>query len=310
MDYLTKYPECFATEDQKAETVAKILVEEIICRHGAPIKILTDRGANFLSEVMNQVYQLFHIQKVSTSPYHPQTDGMVERFNSTLLNMLAPFVNEKQDDWDIYLPFLLMAYRTTDHASTIMSPFYLMYGRHPNLPMDIPFQHKELVYMDEITYADQLTKYLEKAWFYARNNILLSQQNYTEQYNKSMNAHKFKVGDFVWVYTPNPKRGITTKLQRLWCGPFEVLKETPQNVTIKRKGKPQIVHVNRCKHGELRPLEIPDKNIEEREDKPAQKQVRFRDPVQEVQEFQDTEQIQEVHDLQDTEQIQEIHDFT
>src|SRR5438093_6972520 len=97
MDYLTKYPECFATENQNAETVAKILVEEIICRHGAPKQILTDRGANFMSEVMNKVYELFKIHKISTSAYHPQTDGMVEKFNSTLLNMLAAFGNEKQD---------------------------------------------------------------------------------------------------------------------------------------------------------------------------------------------------------------------
>ena len=125
MDYLTKFPECFAMADQEAETVAKILVEEIICRHGAPKQILTDRGSNFMSAVMNQVYQLFHIHKVSTSSYHPQTDGLVERYNSTLLDMLSAYGNANQDDWDIYLPFLHMTYRTTEHKRAKMSPLYM-----------------------------------------------------------------------------------------------------------------------------------------------------------------------------------------
>jgi hypothetical protein len=82
VDYLTKWPECFPLPDQKADTIAQTLVEEVIARHGAPRRILTDRGANFMSEVIAEVTKIFNIHKISTSPYHPQCDGVAERLNS------------------------------------------------------------------------------------------------------------------------------------------------------------------------------------------------------------------------------------
>ena len=84
LDYLTKWAEAFAIPNQSAPTIARILVEEIFCRHGAPEHLLSDRGANFLSELMQEVCKLLSIKKVNTSGYHPQSDGLVEKFNSTL----------------------------------------------------------------------------------------------------------------------------------------------------------------------------------------------------------------------------------
>ena len=89
LDYLTKWVEAFAVPDQSATTIAKLLVEEIFCRHGAPEHLLSDRGANFLSSLIQDVCKYLGIKKVNTSGYHPQTDGLVERFNSTLINMLS-----------------------------------------------------------------------------------------------------------------------------------------------------------------------------------------------------------------------------
>ena len=89
LDYLTKWVEAFAVPDQSATTIAKLLVEEIFCRHGAPEHLLSDRGANFLSSLIQDVCKYLNIKKVNTSGYHPQTDGLVERFNSTLINMLS-----------------------------------------------------------------------------------------------------------------------------------------------------------------------------------------------------------------------------
>lgn len=77
MDFLTKWPEVFATADQRSETAARLLVEHIICRHGVPQELLSDRGANFLSDVIREICSLVDTKKVNTRPYHPQTDGMV-----------------------------------------------------------------------------------------------------------------------------------------------------------------------------------------------------------------------------------------
>ena len=89
MDYLTKWPEVFATHDQSALTIAKLFVQEVVCRHGVPSQLLSDRGKAFLSQLMMEVCRVLGVKKVNTTAYHPQTDGLVERFNRTLINMLA-----------------------------------------------------------------------------------------------------------------------------------------------------------------------------------------------------------------------------
>ena len=102
-DYLTKWPEAFAIKNQKAETIAQVFVENIVFRLGTPKKILTDCGKNFLSEIFKAITELFSILKLNTSPYHPQTDGLVERFNGTLINMLSSYTGRTQRDWDLYI---------------------------------------------------------------------------------------------------------------------------------------------------------------------------------------------------------------
>jgi len=93
MDYLTKWPEAYATSDQTAETIARLFVEQIVCRHGIPQELLSDRGQNFLSTLMQEVCRLLQVKKLNTSGYHPQTDGLVEKFNSTLIEMIAKCLN-------------------------------------------------------------------------------------------------------------------------------------------------------------------------------------------------------------------------
>ena len=88
-DYLTKWIEAFAVSEQSAETIARLLVEEVFCRHGAPAELLSDRGANFLSELVGEVCKQLQIRKVNTSGYHPQTNGLVEKMNSTLIAMIS-----------------------------------------------------------------------------------------------------------------------------------------------------------------------------------------------------------------------------
>ena len=99
IDYLTKWVEVVAIPDQTAETIARMFVELIVCRHGAPRELLSDRGANFLSDLVAEVCKLFNVQKVNTSGYHPQTNGLCERFNSTLIQMLAKTVERFGHDW-------------------------------------------------------------------------------------------------------------------------------------------------------------------------------------------------------------------
>ena len=133
MDYFTKWPEVFAVPNQKAEIIARLLVECVISRHGVPELLLSDRGANFLSELVNEVCKLVGTVKINTAGYHPQCDGLVEKFNSTIINMLSKCVEKHGRDWDDHLPYLLFAYRVAVQESTQESPFFLLYGRDPRV---------------------------------------------------------------------------------------------------------------------------------------------------------------------------------
>ena len=134
VDYLTKWLEVFPAKDQSALNIARLLVERVVTHHGVPTQLLLDRGASFLSNLMKKVYELLGLKKVNTTAYHPQTDGLVKRFNRTLTDMLSKKVKKGGKDWDQQLPYVLFAYRASLQESTGESPFILLYGRTPAVP--------------------------------------------------------------------------------------------------------------------------------------------------------------------------------
>ena len=165
VDYLTKWPEAFPAEDQTALTIAKLLVIEIVPRHGVPSELLSDRGTAFLSSLMFEVYRLLGVKKTNTTAYHPQTDGLVERFHRTLTDMLAKTTEPGGADWDDRLPFTLFAYRASLQESTQESPFFLLYGRDPVLPtsemLSLP---KERCLVDVGDYIEEIATHMSTAW--------------------------------------------------------------------------------------------------------------------------------------------------
>ena len=128
-DYLTRWVEAFPVPSVEATVIARLLVDEIISRHGAPRVLFSDRGTNFLSKVVAEVCKIFQIQKVNTSSYHPQTDGLVERFNSTLCESLSVYVSKNQKNWEEFIPLVLFVHRTSVLDTTGYSPFYDLWAR-------------------------------------------------------------------------------------------------------------------------------------------------------------------------------------
>ena len=102
-----------------------------------PDQILSDQGRDFQSQLMSELMELLDIHQLRTSPYHPETDGITERFNRTLKEALTHFVNEAQTDWEKYLNYIAFAYNTAEHATTQFTPYELMYGRLPKIPIDL-----------------------------------------------------------------------------------------------------------------------------------------------------------------------------
>ena len=136
MDYYTKWAEACALPTKEAEGVATFLYS-LICRHGVPKKVQSDQGREFVNSLNDQLFKLTGVKHIISTAYHPQTNGLDERFNQTLQRSLLKLVHEDESKWDRYLDSVLFAYRTSKQASTKYSPFYLMYGREPRLPIDL-----------------------------------------------------------------------------------------------------------------------------------------------------------------------------
>ena len=136
-DYLTRWPECFPVVSADAVTIARLLVDEIVSRHGAPRTLLSDRGQNFLSKLVKEVCKLFRIRKVNTTAYHPQCDGLVERYSHTFCQSISMYVSSNQKDWDIHIPAILFGFRVAVSETTGDTPFFSLYGREARLPLDV-----------------------------------------------------------------------------------------------------------------------------------------------------------------------------
>ena len=148
-------------------------------------QLLSDRGTNFLSEWIKGVCDILDVKKINTSGYHPQTDGLVEKFNSTLVNMIAKCCGTKKRDWDDHLPYLLYAYRTMVQDSTHESPFYLLYGRDSRLPTETGLSMPSPTYeVDMEDYRSENVTKLSQAWCLAKNKIEKAQDAQKVQYDK------------------------------------------------------------------------------------------------------------------------------
>ena len=138
-DHFTRYTLAYPSKTQTAQATARILWDNFICHYGFPEKFISDQGRNFESDLIKELCKIAGVKKVHTTPYHPQGNGQCERFNSTLCNMLGTLSEEEKSDWKSYLGCMTHAYNCTKHASTTYSPYYLMFGRHPRLPIDVEF---------------------------------------------------------------------------------------------------------------------------------------------------------------------------
>ena len=136
-DLFTKWVEAFPLKDVTTNTLATIMLNEIVCRYGIPTCIHSNQGANLRSAVIQSLCQLLGITTTRTSAYHPEGNSQVERFNRTVEAILAKVVDSDQHDWDSHLPKALFAYRTAIHESTNFSPYHLNFGRSPQLPIDL-----------------------------------------------------------------------------------------------------------------------------------------------------------------------------
>jgi len=206
-DYFTRWSEAYPIPNQEAATVARKLTDEFFFRYSVPEQLHSDQGRNFESQVIGEVCKLLGVDKTRTTPYHPQSDGLVERFNRTLLDMLATASQERPFDWEDHLRRLCMAYNSSVHSTTGYTPFYLMYGRQARMPIDIMYGMPSAQPKELSEYAANLRQSLEHAYRRVRDHMAQRLDRQTEVYNRRTHGEPFKEGDLVWLHSAAVPRG-------------------------------------------------------------------------------------------------------
>ena len=250
MDGFSKWAEAFAVKHNDAETIATLLVEQVFCRYGAPLSLLTDQGKDVDGNLMRAVCELLGIEKLRTSPYKPSTDA-VEKMHRTLNAVLGKTVSEHQKDWDQRLPAAMAAYRASRHDSTGYSPNRLVLGRETRMPVDIIYgTAEEEPVVDYDSYVGALQEKLVSAYEEVRKELRTAAQKYKRQYDIKVRPHRYMVGQWVYYFNPRKYAGKQDKWLRKFDGPFLVIATpTPVNVVIQRssRAKPMTVHLDKVK---------------------------------------------------------------
>jgi len=207
-DFLTKWSMVFATPDQRAIRIARLLAEEIVLIFGVPECLLSNSSTNLLSHLMKDICDFLGIKKLNTTGYHPQCDRMVEKFNQTLISMLQKHADKYGEQWDKHLPGVLWAYRNIPHESTKEKPSFLLFGFDCRSPTEAAMCPPSPMAAADITdYCKELTESLVHARELAAKVIQKAQKQYNKQYDKTATSTSYNIGDLVLVYFPQEKTG-------------------------------------------------------------------------------------------------------
>ena len=248
VDYATRYPEAVPLKKITTEAVAEALLD-IYSRVGIPEEVLTDQGTQFMSECMQEVSRLLSIKGLTSTPYHPICNGLVERWNGTLKSMLKRLCQDQPKQWHRLINPVLFAYREVPQESTGFSPFQLLYGRSVRGPGTIL---KELWTKEEnipevkssYEYVTELRERLEDSLKLAQEELEKSQKRYKRYYDRKAKTRRLEVGDRVLILLPTD----SNKLLMQWRGPYTVESRVGANdYRVKTGSKTKTYHVNMLK---------------------------------------------------------------
>ncbi|XP_062572789.1 uncharacterized protein LOC134234761 [Saccostrea cucullata] len=248
VDYATRFPQAKALPGIDTERVAEALLE-MFSYTGIPEEILTDMGSQFTSGLMKEVSRLISLKQLTTTPYHPMCNGLVEWFNGTLKQMPKRMCIDRPRDWDKYLPTVLFAYREVPQESLVFAPFELLYSRTVRGPMTIlkelwtekiPDPQVKSTYQ----YILDLRELLESTWELAQENLKRASERHKVYFDKKARVPNMKPGEKVLVLLPSD----SNKLLMQWKGPFQIVKKIGKvDYQLDVKGKVKTYHANMLK---------------------------------------------------------------
>jgi transposase InsO family protein len=252
-EQFSKYKWAVGLPNKQSKSVVEAYIKQIVLPFGAPEELLSDRGGEFISDIMKEINQTLGVKKVTTTSHHPQTDGEVERFNKTLKEQLRARLGHDQTDWDQHLEYITAGYNAAIHPVTGETPFFLMFGRDFRLPLDqellgqastpasVEQRKSDLAGKLKTLHEDVKRRYNENA------------EKMKAAYDSSRTTEdKLKEGDLVLLERSRaPELGQRATLLPLWIGPYRIIERLgPVNVRIVHQNNPkdqQRVHVDRLK---------------------------------------------------------------
>ena len=240
-DHFSKFAQAIPTRNETAKTTAKVLYENFIVRYGIPDRFHSDNGRSFECKLIIELCALMGIDKTHTTPYHAESNGIAERFNKTLLDMIGTLPPEKKTAWKDHISTVVHAYNCTRHETTGVSPYSLMFGREARLPVDVEYN---IMKADEDSdtyteYVRSLKKRMEHAYDLAAKHSRAAQRNQERNYNRKVRGSSIQVGDTVLVR--NKAVHFMDKLADRWeLDPYIVIEkpypDLPLFIVKKKKG--------------------------------------------------------------------------
>ena len=263
IDHFTRFAQAYATTSKSGKTAADKIFNDYALKFGFPTRIHHDQGGEFENQLFTQLKKYCGVAGSRTTPYHPQGNGQVERFNRTLLQMLKTLTERQKTNWKDSLNKLMYAYNCTRSEVTGFSPFYLLYGRSPRLPVDMLFNlTSEQGNCNHSDYMEKWKQGMEEAYEIARENANKAAVRSKRHYDSKVKSSILQPGDRVLIRNMTP-RGGPGKLRSHWEDSIHtVVHQVSKDIPVyelrpeKGQGRSRILHRNLLLPCDHLPLEI------------------------------------------------------
>ena len=249
VDHFTRYVQAFVTKNHMARTTARVLYNNYFSVFGFPQCLMSDQGTEFCGKVIAAMCSLLGVEKIRTTPYHPQTNGSAERVHQTLQQMIGKLDPEKRRKWLAHIGSIIIAYNSTRSLVTGYSPYFLMFGRRPRLPIDLllPMRRTQMLTHTIDEYIASLYDRLRESLAIAQDCAVKEAQRQKRLYDHKVGAIELRPGDHVLVCL-DAFRGQRRKLKNWWGDDLHMVVSRMADgipayvVKNNRTGKKKVVH--------------------------------------------------------------------
>ena len=251
-DHYTRWVEAFPLREATAPAIAQ-RVQEFCSRFGMPLELHSDQGKNVDGNVMHEVCKVLGVRKTHTTPYRPQGNAITERENAVIKAMLSSYTNSRQDDWDVYLPAVMMAYRSSVHRTIGETPNAMMLGREVRLPLDAMVGNPPEAEYQELPaseYAADLVKAIEQAHQAVSEQVDQAYRYQKKEYDRHVKASEYNEGQAVWLREYPHTPGRSKSLKRPYTGPWIITtrySRATYRIQRSKGSKSKVIHADRLK---------------------------------------------------------------